>query len=69
VTEIILFYILCVINATGCLNIPLSKTRRVKELYTIINIAENDGYNKQQIIKLYNLEEQKKSDRRYLEEK
>jgi hypothetical protein len=40
--------------------LPLSKTNRVKELHTIINIAENDRYNKQQIIKLYNLEEQKK---------
>jgi hypothetical protein len=37
--------------------LPLSKTNRVKKLHTIINIAENDGYNKQQIIKLYNLEE------------
>jgi hypothetical protein len=40
--------------------LSLSKTNRVKELHTITNITENDGYNKQQIIKLYNLGRKKK---------
>jgi hypothetical protein len=37
--------------------LPLSETNRIMELHTIINIVENNGYNKQQIIKIYTLME------------
>jgi hypothetical protein len=41
-------------------NIQQSETNRNKEVNTIINIVENKGYSKQQIIKLNNIVENRK---------
>jgi hypothetical protein len=30
----------------------MTETNRIKELHTVRNIAKNNGYNKQQVIKL-----------------
>jgi hypothetical protein len=39
--------------------LPLSELNRIKHLQAVINIVKNNGYDKQQIIKLYHLEEQR----------
>jgi hypothetical protein len=40
--------------------LPLNETNKTKELNTIINIAENNGYNRQQIMRIHNSIEQKR---------
>jgi hypothetical protein len=35
--------------------LPLNEVNKAKELNTIINIAENNGYNRQQILRMDNL--------------
>jgi hypothetical protein len=42
------------------LKLPLQNANRIKELNTIANIAESNGYNKQQIIRLDNAIRQNK---------